>query len=126
MESPEVRPAASDDLEVLSELWLEVALFHEPFGPHLYTVAPLEEVRERVREDIARSLAEDDSFYLVATTESGVVGYAVGELQRPRPGIYPWIQRTVGYVSDFGVTESARRRGVGRALLAAVEGWSRA
>ena len=125
MGGPSVRSASLEDLDVLSELWLEVALFHEPFGPDLYTVAPLEDVRGRVLEDIEEAVSKKNRFYLVALLESGVVGYAVGELREPRPGIHPWIQRAVGYVSDFGVTETARRRGVGRALLAAVEKWSR-
>ena len=52
----------------------------------------------------------DESGFLVATREGGVVGYVVGD-------VTPNFGRDIGHVKDLAVAEPARQRGIGRSLL---------
>jgi ribosomal-protein-alanine N-acetyltransferase len=52
----------------------------------------------------------DESGFLVATRDDGVVGYVVGD-------VTPNFGRDIGHVKDLAVADAARRRGIGRSLL---------
>jgi len=62
--------------------------------------------------------------YLVAETrEAGIVGFIEAALRSYADGCDP--SHPVGYVEGWYVIEEQRRRGIGKALLQAAEGWAR-
>ncbi|GJG85894.1 N-acetyltransferase [Gemmatimonadetes bacterium T265] len=101
-----VRPARPEDAA-------EVGAIYAPLVEH--TAVSFEEVPpsvDEVRARIAATLATHP--YFVAEDARGVVGYAYGGPHRARAA-YRWSADVSVYVAD-----RARRRGVGRALYAAL------
>jgi GNAT superfamily N-acetyltransferase len=77
--------------------------------------------RDKQRRGLAELLARDDSCVLVCEIEGQVVGMcSVQVLVSTAEG------GNVGLLEDFVIAEPWRRQGLGTALLAAAEQWSRA
>ncbi len=93
----EIRELTIDDYEALVALWDETGLPYRPKG------------RDR-REAVARELAQNSSVFLAAEEDGMLVGAVLGT-QDGRKG---WINR-------LAVRPSHRRRGIGRALVNALE-----
>lgn len=107
-----VRPARAEDIGALIELAMEVTLFHaEPpmFRPAFGDFGA-------IRASYLSALEDDRQFLVVAEFE----GRSVGMMQAVPDTRY----RNTATIGLAGVTPSARLRGVGRALLAAVVGWA--
>lgn len=114
-----IRAAAPDDVTTIARLYLEVAdevVAREPSFRH---VPDASEVEHRYQSRVA----EMDRTVLVAVSGDAVVGFVDASLQRQegrgtyhRPGIDV-------YVDELIVTAPQRRRGVGTALVRAIEAW---
>ncbi|NUQ20530.1 MAG: GNAT family N-acetyltransferase, partial [Gemmatimonadaceae bacterium] len=72
-------------------------------------------IEHRAREDAAVFVIDHGDGTLAGFVEVGARPYADGCATSP-----------VGYIEAWYVDADVRRRGVGRALLAAAEGWARA
>jgi GNAT superfamily N-acetyltransferase len=110
-----IRPMQEQDGEAVTNLVAE-------FGP-VRTPAP--ERREAVLRtfaDHARRVASGAAASTVAELDGDLVGVCNQEWQQPF-----WTDETHAWLSDLLVTERARRRGIGRALLtdALVRAWDR-
>jgi aminoglycoside 6'-N-acetyltransferase I len=74
--------------------------------------------------EVARHLAGgEDTAVLVATAEGSLVGFVELSVRTRVDGS---TEDRVGYVEGWYVEEEWRGRGVGRALIVAAEGWTRA
>ena len=118
-ESLDIRPARPDDLEGLVRLWVEFMDYHTELDPHHVR----SEGAERSWADYISGLVADDAWcVLVADLDRSLVGYAVATVQAYPPIV---VQREYGFLQEIAVTESWRRRGIGRRLYRAAEAWLR-
>jgi ribosomal protein S18 acetylase RimI-like enzyme len=110
-----VRDAVDDDVDGLTALLAQVQSLHAAERPDLFRPADHVSLRSFWRERL-----RDESMILVA--EHGgtdLVGYLLAELmQRPESAFQ--LPHTAVYVHHIAVDDTARRSGVGRALMAAI------
>jgi GNAT superfamily N-acetyltransferase len=114
-----VRAAEPDDAPWIARLYLEVAgevVAREPSFRHVPDAGDVEHrYRSRIREA--------DRAVLVAVMGHTVLGFVDASLQRHEGGGTYHRPGTDVYVEELIVTESRRRRGVGTALMQAIETW---
>lgn len=117
----QIRPATMDDYEALSPLMDEVGLLHVEAVPNRFQRpdGPFYS-----REQIAELVANPDISLLVAEKDGRLYGYALTYLnQIPlQPNLVPG---QVAKVEEMGVAAFARREGIARLLMSAIELWAR-
>src|SRR5215210_7110698 len=99
-----IRAARREDAEAAARLWMRSAEEHTSHDPVYATAPGAEKTMRRFLADLARN------------------GYASGELREGSPTFLP---KTWASVDDVFVHPDYRNRGIGRALIASVEGWAR-
>jgi GNAT superfamily N-acetyltransferase len=105
----------------LRELWLALRAHHGAVTAGDATMPPLlpeEESWRMRRDDYERWLAEPDAFVVVAREAGRLVGYAMVTVNEGSP---TWRFGRSGDVESLSVLPGARGRGLGVALLDAVE-----
>ena len=112
----EVRRATPADAPALATLVQEAHVFHAAALPTVFQ--PADGVVLTAAE-AAAALAADGQLWFVALDAERVVGYAHAERQLTPASRYKRPQARL-HVHAMGVTETARGRGAGRALLRAV------
>jgi len=117
METPRIREANRRDLPALVALWQEMMDYHRGYDERFRFSANAPREVERHLLETLRSRA---ARIMLGEAEGHVIGYIVGEVHARRP-IYP--VGTYGFISDICVTAGWRRRGVGRALVGALDAW---
>jgi len=120
---PRVRAAGVDDLDAIVEIYLSSAGHHATLAPERYRVPDPDAVRSRFRGQLEE--AEPEDVHLVATVDGVVVG-AADAIRRPDGS--RGSMRIPGRTAEVGIAVLLewRGRGIGTALLLAVEGWARA
>ena len=110
-----IRPMAESDFTALKPLMRELHAVHSDARPDFYTVSddPLDEAA------FGYWFGEDKHAF-VAEQDGELLGFLTGYIVRyaGRPLHQPMIHF---YVDTLGVTASARRRGIGKALMQAAE-----
>ena len=116
---PHIRPASLADRDALVPLFCELNRHHAAIQPDYFReaegIAPALRLMEDGREDIV---------LLVAQREGELVGFVVARVH-DTPDDPLLVKRRRAQVEDMLVTSSARRQGVGRALVQAAVEWSR-
>jgi GNAT superfamily N-acetyltransferase len=116
-----VRAAGMSDLPALVRLNAEAHAFHMAAVPGAYRVIDPVEV-----EGWFRGLLAEERYAILVAEEGGeAIGFAVVE-RVDEPGHIFALPRRIANVAQLGVTAAARRRGAGRALMAAAEELARA
>jgi len=115
-----IRLATAQDLPALAGLNAEVQAQHVDALPRRYRAATPTEVEDLFRQ----RLAQPDTAVLVAAEGARPVGYAVVSVVEKAGNVLIRPLRTAE-VHELGVAASARRRGIGRALMAAAEAQAR-
>ena len=106
-----VEPPERDDVEELTDLWVELAGSQQAFGTHLLA----EENEQNARETVLQQLLTDAC--RVARADGSIVGFVTfGE---DSEGYAQDVTR--GFVHNLYVTSAYRNRGIGSKLLAAAE-----
>lgn len=109
-----VRTAVNDDLEIVADLWLDLANLNAGLDDRF---APPRAGRdEAVVSWLENSLHDSDSLLLVAEVGGRVAGFVRGEVRRTPP---PFRPRRLGAITDLWVTTPHRRQGLGRQLVEA-------
>ena len=107
----DLRRVSIDDAEELASLLKDVGWFE------FLEKRSDDEVREHVKFQLARCLADDSHLLYVAESDDGkLIGY-VSVHWLP----YLFMRGPEGYVSELFVRDGARGQGVGRELLACIE-----
>jgi GNAT superfamily N-acetyltransferase len=114
-----IRPAESADVAAIARLYLEVApevVAREPSFRHVPDLADVEHrYSSRIRDD--------DRAVLVAVVSDALSGFVDASFQRhENQGTYTRTGDDV-YIEELIVTASTRRRGIGTALMHAIEEW---
>jgi ribosomal protein S18 acetylase RimI-like enzyme len=111
-----IREAGTSDLDALVELNLHVQRLHVEEEPERF----VEPSRDAVAAWLSERLAEEGWRALVAESDGRCAGYVLFELIDRPAGIFTAAMRAL-YIHQIGVDPGVRRRGIGRALLEAVE-----
>lgn len=116
---PGIRRATPRDLEELLALWTALTEHHAAREP-LFELRP--EADAEIRLLLARQLRDADAATFVSASENMLVGFCTARIGAAPP-IHAETARAE--ITDLGVREEQRRRGVGRALVDAVLAWVR-
>jgi GNAT superfamily N-acetyltransferase len=123
-----VRLARLEDLEPVCDLFFELFAFAATGRPDLFRAPDRAdpEERERLRRYVLERLAAPDEEVLVAEERGGVAGFVHVLVREVAEATSVPFRRggREGWVHHIAVRPEARRRGVGRALLAAGRGWA--
>ena len=114
-----IRAGRREDAEEAARLWMHSAEEHTSHDPVYATAPGAEKTMRRFLADLARN---GYAFVFVATVGDRMVGFVSGELREGSPTFLP---KTWASVDDVFVDPDHRNRGIGRALIASVEGWAR-
>jgi ribosomal protein S18 acetylase RimI-like enzyme len=106
----DVEPATMDDVEVLTDMWLNLAAEQLQHGSHLRVEAN----RETIRIDLARHMAEGNVLVVRADSIVGFVSFEMGG------GVFEERVRR-GRIQNLYVEPGWRDGGIGSALLEAAE-----
>jgi GNAT superfamily N-acetyltransferase len=113
------RRAGPGDLDRLVDLWVEVTVHHATLDPY-FALRP--DADAAIRRLLSRQLGDPDTALFVWEEDGVLLGFA-GVRVDVAPPILEETRR--GEIGDIGVTASARRRGIGRALAEAALAWLR-
>ncbi|EDL69951.1 GNAT family N-acetyltransferase [Vibrio campbellii] len=114
-----IRPATSDDLNALFDLNKQINELHHLYAPQAF-VAPSEEDRTF----LINMLADEERLFLVAEEGQQVLGFITATITQNET-ISFLIKDPVCRIGTIVVDENQKSKGVGRALMAAVEQWAR-
>ena len=114
-----IRAGRREDAEAAARLWMQSAEEHTSHDPVYATAPGAEKTMRRFLADLARNRY---AFVFVATVGDCMVGFVSGELRAGSPTFLP---KTWASVDDVFVHPDYRNGGIGRALIASVEGWAR-
>lgn len=115
-----VRPARAQDLDRLAALLAALFAHHSGVGPRFALRRGSEDA---LRALLAARLRDPRARVLAFAAGEDIPGLCVAGLRR-RPALFEETER--GEIEHLVVRESARREGVGRALVEAALGWMRA
>jgi GNAT superfamily N-acetyltransferase len=122
----QIRPAGVADAGGLADLWVEIGVHLVSQDSDAFQVPAADGLREFFVGLLDRGPSRDRS-WLVAELEGELVGQVQAHLEAPVASAAFQVQRNLGetrlVVDALAVTAGARRRGVGRALMSAVESW---
>lgn len=114
-----VRPANMEDAQSLFHAWQRLRN-HNSGIDRRYIPAPVSQ--DEFVLDLAELLKRPHSAAFVAEADAGLAGFISGRVEDNQPDRLPSRHLTVGYL---WVEERFRRRGIARALFAAVAEWGR-
>jgi GNAT superfamily N-acetyltransferase len=124
-----VRPARPGDGDGMARAWLDAGRDYQAIDPARFQVPAADGLAEWFEAEL-RALSQDWAISLVAEVDGRVVGFLQARLHPPLPGARRQLLRDLGRtrleVDALGVQAPWRRRGVGTAMLRAVEGWGHA
>ncbi len=112
-----VRSARHADVPALAAIWQELMDMHERTDDRF---ALADDAVARWRALAHEILGREDGFLTIAEVDGAPAGFCLGWLAK-NPAIYRVPE--VGFISEIAVTRLCRRRGVGRALIAAARAW---
>jgi ribosomal-protein-alanine N-acetyltransferase len=119
MQASPLRRARERDLERLVALFCMILEYHAKRSPR-FALRWDSEAEQQVRRLLLARLRDEESRVLVWDEEGDLCGLCVARVLR-RPAIFAETER--GEIEHLLVRESARRRGVGRALAEAGLAW---
>ena len=114
-----VRPAHHTDFEAVAGMMSGFMALHHSFEPDQFRPALL-----GFTEAIFQTwLAQKDELHIVGVADESVVGYTAAGRWPGQSSDFGYPRRGV-FIYNLVVAPEARRKGVGRALFAAVEAWA--
>lgn len=118
--SGRVRQAGIRELDRLAAMWTAITYFHEPFDP----LFRLRSDSEGELNELLRALARDpDALVLVYDEEGDLPGFCIARLDFSPPIME---ETSRGQITDLGVREDARRRGIATELVNEALAWVQA
>ena len=121
MTSGRVRPARLQDLDRVAALWSAITHHHASLDP-LFTMRADADADGELRELLGSMLRDPDAEIFVYDEDGDLPGMCIVRIDRAPP-ILEEVERAE--ITDLGVRESLRRRGIGRTLVAEAVRWVR-
>ena len=115
-----IREATPDDAAALAPLLVEVHDLHAEALPAVFRPIAAD---ERTAALLRAQVADETGRAFVAEHGDDLAGYAWVRLHEPPPS-HLFVPRRVAEVDTLVVAAARRRRGIGRALVAAAHGWA--
>ncbi len=112
-----IRPASTRDLDRVAALWSAITAHHAHLDP-LFTMR--KDAGGELRELLSVLMRDRDSEIFVYDLEGDLPGMCIVRIDRAPP-ILEEVERAE--ITDLGVRESLRRRGIGRALVDEALAW---
>lgn len=116
----EIRTATPNDIEPLKAIQREIQQLHVAAHPEIFRPASDEELSEVMRKIIA----DPEQHAWVADEQEALLGFAVARITDTSENPYRQPAR-IGHIDQIAVLQSARRRGVGHALIAEIRRFAR-
>ena len=114
-----IRSATPDDLDALFDLNKQINELHHLYAPQAF-VAPSEEDRTF----LINMLADEERLFLVAEEGQQVLGFITATITQNET-ISFLIKDPICRIGTIVVDKNQKSKGVGRALMTAVEQWAR-
>ena len=115
-----IRKARQSDVRRITALWIDFMDYHRAIDPH-FTRCKTGHLR--FADFASKQISCRKSLVLVAQTTGQIVGYLVAVITDYPP---VFADRRYGAIWDLMVDRSARRKGIGKALVAEAMTWFRA
>jgi ribosomal protein S18 acetylase RimI-like enzyme len=115
-----VRPAYHTDFEAAAEIMRDLMARHHHWQPDEYRPTFLGLTAAIFQTWLERP----DELHLVAELDGRIAGYAAASRWAGQDSALAYARRSV-FVFNIGVAAEQRCKGIGRALIAAVEDWAR-
>jgi ribosomal protein S18 acetylase RimI-like enzyme len=116
-----IRPVTSEDAPAIAQLWESLVAFHQTLDSALPGAAP--NGAGRYTKRLLQHLDDPYTHALVAEDAGEIVGFMLGMIVDLLPDIFA--QEPGGFLADMFVDADYRRRGVGKALVNALQDWFR-
>jgi len=115
------RRATPDDLDAVASLWTDLTAHHAPLDPALRMRAG---AASEIRELLRAMLRDPDEATWLAWSGGDAAGPPTGLCTARVELAPPILEETLrGEICDLYVSPAARRRGLGRALVAEARAW---
>ena len=113
----EIREARKEDLDAVSDLWEELAKYHERLSDDFELAW---DSRRKWAKYLKQKFSEISTKLIVASEGDRVVGFALCLLS---PNVPVYKERKIGVISDVLVREERRRKGVMKKMLDMAVKW---
>ncbi len=110
-----------DEADTVAALWEQLVRYHQQLDPAM--PEPLPDGAVRYARRMVDSVHDTYAHTLVAELDGRIVGYITAMIYDLMPDVF--VSELAGMVGDIFVLDEMRGRGIGRALVEAVEGWFR-
>jgi len=113
-----VRIAVMDDADAIASLTAEIQQLHNEALPDIFKTSS---DKLFSREKLAMLLHDTNSIVAVAESNGAVIGHIYAVIMQRAESDFKVANKYM-YIQQIGVRQDSRRRGIGRALIAFVEG----
>lgn len=121
--TPNIRPAAADDAEGITRVFMQSAEHHAGLDPDRYWQPSMESIAAQYRDRAQLMAADDDIVTLVADLDGMIVGFVDVRLHRSPDLMHRNL--TYCHIAEIAVATDHQSHGVGGQLLTAAEDWGR-
>lgn len=111
-----IRPATTDDLTILTQLWREHIALISQTNPRYIPSLTIQEWQQQMTDWLIR----DQCQILIACDEDDAVGYIIGWLQDTVPGL-PF--RSCGLITELVLDAHVYHGGAARSLVESLKEW---
>jgi ribosomal protein S18 acetylase RimI-like enzyme len=120
-----VRAAVDGDLDALGRLWHEADALHAQLSPGFFRHPEAGRGRQRAEAALRDAAESEHETILVAVDGKSAVAGACHIQIYDTPVGHTMVPQRRGHIETLIVARAQRRRGIGRALMAAATEWAR-
>jgi ribosomal protein S18 acetylase RimI-like enzyme len=114
-----IRRVATADMDAIAALWQDLVAYHQSLDEALPAATP--DGARLYAKRIEQRLSDPYTCAFIAEDQGRVIAFVLGMVVDLLPDIFA--QEPGGFLADIYVEPAYRRRGVGRALVAALRTW---